>query len=292
MPAGQSLAVSLDTLVAGRHFPNDAAPEDIATRAFCVCLSDLAAMGATPQCYTLGLTLPDVDPLWLAAFSDSLHQIASRYDCQLIGGDTTKGPLTITLQVHGIVPEGAALRRSSAQVGDQLYVTNTLGDGAAALQAILGEVSFARQDVDYLTSRFYQPEPQITAGIALAGLAHAAIDISDGLLADLAHIARASRVDMTVDVDQLPLSAACLSAGREQAIEWALTGGDDYQLAFTVPAKRQAELDVLFKEHSINATLIGTTHQISGDKPTVRCQYAQQPWQADNLRKGFDHFAS
>lgn len=291
MPEGQSLAVSLDTLVAGRHFPIDASAKDIATRAFCVCLSDLAAMGAKPQCFTLGLTLPEADEAWLQTFSDSLFAIADQYDCELIGGDTTQGELTISLQVHGTVKPATMLRRDAAKAGDILYVTNTLGDGAAALSMLQGQQVFANY-VTYLKQRFYCPTPQIQAGLRLNGIAHAAIDISDGLLADVQHIANASRVDIEIEIDQLPFSDACETVTRQLRQQWALIGGDDYQLAFTVPQAKQMQIKELIDNNALNAKAIGKVYPISDQKPVVRCQYQQQPWQAPWLTKGFDHFAT
>jgi len=293
VPAGQSLAVSLDTLVAGRHFPLDALPQDIATRAFCVCLSDLAAMGATPQYYTLGLTLPTADESWLQAFSESLHAIADQYQCELIGGDTTQGALTISLQVHGTVSASKILRRDMARAGDSVYVTHTLGDGAAALSMLQSKQVFTNDAAVYLKNRFYRPEPQISAGQALGDIAHAAIDISDGLLADLQHIAQASDVDILVDIERIPLSAACQLVGDNLALQWALTGGDDYQLAFTVPVDKQLNLMSLISAGELNATLIGHVQTVrTPNKPAVHCQYHQQPWQSQCLIQGFDHFAS
>lgn len=290
VPLGQSMAVSLDTLVAGRHFPFDASASDIATRAFCVCLSDLAAMGAKPQCFTLALTLPEAHSAWLQAFSDSLFAIADQYQCELIGGDTTQGPLTISLQVHGTVHPNEMLRRNAAKVGDTLYVTNTLGDGAAALSMFLGKQVLANHEA-YLKQRFYCPKPQVEAGLLLNGIAHAAIDISDGLLADVQHVASASNVDVIIDIEQLPLSEACKTVDSTLGFEWALTGGDDYQLAFTVPVYNQPELDTLIESGKLNATAIGCVTEIQDNQPMVHCRLQQKPWQAPWQKQGFDHFA-
>ena len=291
VPEGQSMAVSLDTLVAGRHFPIDAAAKDIATRAFCVCLSDLAAMGAKPQCFTLGLTLPEANAAWLQAFSEALFTIANQYGCELIGGDTTKGPLTISLQVHGTVVPSHMLKRNASKAGDLLYVTNTLGDGAAALSMLLGKQVFANFE-SYLKQRFYCPEPQIDAGLLLRGVAHAAIDISDGLLADVQHIANASNVDVIIDIEQIPLSDACKTVDLALSTKWALTGGDDYQLAFTVPIDKRADIQALIASGQLNATAVGRVCDSQDGQPQVHCHYQQQLWQVPWLTQGFDHFAS
>ncbi len=233
---GHQLAISIDTLVAGRHFPESAKPYDIATRAFTVSLSDLAAMGAQPRWFTLALTLPEMNTQWLKAFSRGLADMADLYQCALVGGDTTKGPLTITLQVHGELPNGLALKRSGAKVGDAIYLSGPVGDGACALAAIMGDLSCSREQNHYLHQRFYAPEPQIALGRQILTQAHSAIDISDGLLADLNHIAKASGVGMQLQLNELPLSSTLKAlASQEQALQWALRGGDDYQLAFTGP---------------------------------------------------------
>jgi thiamine-monophosphate kinase len=261
VPADHHLVVSMDTLVCGRHFPADARPDQIATRAFCTCLSDLAAMAATPYWFTLGLTLPTADVAWIESFSSALLNIAEEYQCELVGGDTTQGPMTITLQVHGVVETGRALRRDKALVGDTVFVTGCLGDGAGAL-ALISNVAgvnvINRHQKKYLQERFYCPEPQIKAALKLIDLAHAAIDISDGLLADLQHIATASHVDIALDIDCLPLSPACKSlVGDDKALVYALCGGDDYQIAFTVPDKHLASVDDLIQSGAIVASQIG-----------------------------------
>lgn len=234
--AGQCLAVSTDTLVAGIHFPNACAPNELGQRALAVAASDLAAMGAEPLAFTLALTLPEASPSWLQAFAAGLNQMALDCGIRLAGGDTTRGPLSITVTVFGQTPKGAALTRSGAQIGDQLCVVGALGEAAAALPLVLG-VQQAGRVADALLSRYWSPQPQLALGQALRGRAHAVLDLSDGLLADAAHLAKASRVALVVYPERVPLNAAAVALfGHAQALHWALTGGDDYRLLFCMPA--------------------------------------------------------
>lgn len=258
LPAGQQLAISMDTLVEGTHFLVGTAPEHIASRALATAISDLAAMGAKPLWFTLGLTLPDADAEWLRAFSESLLNHAKRWGCSLVGGDTTRGPLSITVQVHGAVEPRKALKRSGAKSGDVIYVTGHLGDGAAALALLQHKLTLRKPAQDYLKARFYRPRPQLEAGQLLAGIASSAIDISDGLYADLGHICHASGVGARVDVNRLPLSEYWRdSVSRDQALAWAISGGDDYQLCFTVPEAHIATIEQWQREGKLQATAIG-----------------------------------
>lgn len=301
VPQNHHLVVSMDTLVSGRHFPVDATPAQIATRAFCTCLSDLAAMGATPSWFTLGLTLPESDITWITSFSTSLLAIAKEYSCELVGGDTTQGPLTITLQVHGIVEEEKSLRRDQAKVGDSVFVTGCLGDGAAALAIITNDSAIFDVDTQqrkYLESRFYCPQPQIKTMLHINDVVHAAIDVSDGLLADLQHIATASNVDIAIDIDTLPISSACRSlVGDDKALTYALSGGDDYQIAFTVPDINLAAITQLVKKGEIIATSIGkiVATDFSTGENVVSCYQENKNLSIESLLdgyKGYQHFAS
>ena len=259
VPAGQQLAVSIDTVVAGVHFPVDTPARHVATRALCTALSDLAAMGAQPLWITLALTLPKAEATWLADFSHGLFDVMDEFNLALVGGDTTKGPLTVSIQVHGALPYGQALRRSGARAGDSVYVTGTLGDGAAALALIRQQLTVSPAATDYLLRRFYRPQPQIIQGQKLLDIASSCIDISDGLLADLGHVCAASGVGAQIDVSRLPIADGWrLSVGSRQGEEWALTGGDDYQLCFTVPQERQAQVNDLVTNAQLDATAIGT----------------------------------
>ncbi len=291
IPESCQLVVSMDTLVSGRHFPENTLPEHIATRAFCTCLSDLAAMGATPRWFTLGLTLPEADISWISSFSHALFDIADEYDCELVGGDTTQGPLTITLQVHGFVTQGSALTRDAGVEGDAVFVTGALGDGAAGLELLLSKPVVDDETQQYLARRFHRPEPQIIAGRTIVDYANAAIDISDGLVADLQHIARASHVDIEIDVEKLPISAACQKVGGDKALHYALIGGDDYQIAFTVPRKNIDVVNSLVAQKKLNATYIGELVTCQETYPKVRCLRDGQLLSIDN-EKGYQHFAS
>jgi len=243
LPAGEQLAISTDTLVAGVHFPESPDPFLLAQRALGVSVSDLAAMGATPIGFTLALTLPSAEPDWLAAFARGLDQMAQLCAIRLIGGDTTRGPLSLTLTVFGRVPIGMALTRAGAQVGDLLCVGGELGDAAGALPLVLGQRQAESVIAEALLARYWSPEPQLDLGQALRGKATAALDISDGLLADCGHIAAASGVALLIEQAQVPMSAALLAfAGESVARQCALSGGDDYRLAFTLPAVYLADL--------------------------------------------------
>lgn len=239
IPPGHQLVSVMDTLVAGVHFPEDTTPFDIGYRALAVNLSDLAAMGAEPRWFTLALTLPKADETWLTGFAAGLRSLAERFGIALVGGDTTRGPLTITVQAEGLVPIGQALRRSGARPGDGIYVTGTLGDAAAGLALHQGSLQTDGDTAEFLRSRFFRPEPRVQTGLALRGMATACIDVSDGLLQDLGHVLAASGVGARLELDRLPLSAALRQSADQRACELALSGGDDYELCFTLPASVQ-----------------------------------------------------
>ncbi len=289
VPALHQLAVSVDTLVADVHFPAAAVPDDIAERALRTNLSDLAAMGAEPLWFTLALTLPRdshyLSEEWLSGFSRGLFRTANAFDIVLVGGDTTSGPFGITIQVMGAVPHLGALRRDGASVGDFVCVTHCVGDGAAALALIENRALFSEEDKTYLYERFYRPTPRIREGILLRDIASAAIDISDGLVADLEHICNASDLGAIIDVETLPLSAAVsgindLYPGRE----WALSGGDDYELCFTVSPEKMPELAMLIAAGKIQASVIGEIVAGRG----VRCELNGEPFAL--ARQGYQHF--
>ncbi len=285
LPPDSQLVVSVDTLVADVHFPAEADAELIAERALRVSLSDLAAMGAKPLWFTLALTLPEANEAWLTRFSEGLFRAAKRYGCNLVGGDTTKGPLTVSIQVMGAVANGNAILRSGARDGDTVYVTGCLGDGAAALALIKKQITVDEPAKQYLLDRFYRPEARFNEAFKIAGLASAAIDISDGLVNDLAHICESSGAGAVIDIEKLPLfdgiRAACELRQREN---WALAGGDDYELCFTVPQNRVAELETLIDAGEISATAIGKI--VKGN--AVNC--CREGQAETPLTGGYQHF--
>lgn len=239
VPLGEQLAVSTDTLVAGVHFSDPCDPFLLGQRSLAVAVSDLAAMGARPFAFTLAMTLPTVSTDWLQAYAHGLNQMAQACGVALVGGDTTRGPLSLTLTVFGRVPTGLALTRGGAQPGDLLCVGGELGNAAGALPLVLGQRSAEPAVADPLLGHYWSPRPQIALGMALRGEASAAMDISDGLLADCGHIAQASGVAIQVERDRLPLSKALQALlGRREAEHAALCGGDDYVLLFTLPPVR------------------------------------------------------
>ena len=284
LPAGEQLAVSTDTLVVGVHFPHAADPYLLGQRALAVSASDLAAMGATPIGFTLALTLPDAQPEWLQAFARGLDKMAAQCALSLIGGDTTRGPLSLTLTVFGRVPSGQALLRSGAQAGDLLCVGGNLGNAAGALALVLEQQQAEPAVSQPLLEHYWSPQPQLALGQALRGKASAALDISDGLLADCGHIAKASGVSLLIEQQRLPLSAALLQlSGEAGALRCALSGGDDYVLAFTMaeqhlPALREAGHSV----HVIGRVVSGQGVQLL-DKHGAQVALPAQ---------GYQHFGS
>lgn len=256
LAAQEEMVITTDTLVAGVHFPEQADPAQIAHRALRVNISDIAAMGAQPQWFLLALTLPEADQNWLEDFSRGLSEVADEYNCRLVGGDTTRGPLAITISALGSVPEGGGLVRSGAQSGDIVFVTGSLGDAAAGLAVIEGRS--AATNTEYLLKRYWHPSPRVSEGLVLRDYASAAIDISDGVLADLGHIVRASGVGGEIALDSLPLSRSLIEAvGREDAIALALSAGDDYELCFTVPPDKVGGLEEKISEGLLVAQAIG-----------------------------------
>lgn len=274
IPAHQSLVVSIDTLVAGVHFPVNTNPEDIGYKALAVNLSDLAAMGAEPAWATLALTLPNADENWLKQFCAGFFNLANQYQVQLIGGDTTRGPLTITVQAHGFVESKHVLRRDQAQVGDLIYVTGTLGDAGLALQQLQNNIP----PNNYLLQRLNRPTPRIDMGLELTKISKCAIDISDGLAADLNHILVASKVGVKINVDQLPKNKHVTS-------ELALTAGDDYELCFTIAPHYQNEVTKIAAKLNCPCTCIGIIEK----PPGLRLQYADGS-ECNIALKGYQHF--
>ena len=259
VPQGKQLVVTTDTLVAGVHFPEATSPRDIAYKSIVVNLSDLAAMGAEPAWLTLCINLPEVDHDWLQAFSESFYQTCEQFQAQLIGGDTVQGPLSVTVQAMGLVDSGKVLQRGGAQPGDLIYVSGTLGDAAIGLDMVLGKRA-ENDDRDWFISRLNRPEPRIELGLAASAYCSAAIDISDGLDADLGHVLEASGCGATVNVDSVPLSDAAKRCFEHQGeIDWTkvLASGDDYELCLTVAPENETQLVEAATSVSVPVSKVG-----------------------------------
>jgi len=258
IPHNMELAVSVDTMVEGVHFLADVGAGDLAHKLLAVNLSDMAAMGAEPKWATIALTLPKPDQQWLAAFSASLDELARRFGVQLIGGDTTRGPLSLSLNIMGLLPISKALTRSGARVGDTVYVSNCIGDAALALSAVRGDVALKASDKAKVLPALLRPQPQVELGLALLELASACLDVSDGLVADLAHIATRSEVSIEIDVDAVPVSKVYQHYLDNGGVhDLALTGGDDYQLAFSVSEENTPSIADLSEDLNIDLKQIG-----------------------------------
>ena len=289
--AGEMLAISTDMLVEGRHFFADVDPEALGHKALAVNLSDLAAMGAQPQAFTLAFSLPKADEAWLAAFSEGLFALAARYGCELIGGDTTGGPLNLCITVFGSVPPQAALRRDAAQPGDDIWISGTLGDARAGLGVQRGEWSADASDAATFRRALERPEPRVGLGLALRAVAHAALDLSDGLAGDLLHILERSRVRATVEVDAVPRSAALRRLAPHIQQRCTLAGGDDYELCFTAPATARASVEAAGHKAGVALTRIGTISalQAADEYPAIDWRDAAGAPLSLTLQ-GFDHF--
>lgn len=262
--AGYQIAVTTDTMVEGVHFDKRLSPSDIGYKLMAVNLSDLASMGAEPSWISLALTLPKADEIWLAEFSRGLAEMAKRFGVSLIGGDTTRGPLTLTVTAQGQVPSGQAMRRDGAQIGDLIFVSGTLGDAALALRKkVIAPLSaHARKDVE---ERLFRPQPRVELGASIRQLASACIDISDGLAVDLAHILKRSKVGAVLDTEKLPISShACHLLGEQGAVRQALAGGDDYELCFTVPPEHAEAVIQAAARAQTPITCIGKISQTKG----------------------------
>jgi thiamine-monophosphate kinase len=267
--AREPVVIAVDTLVGGVHFPPDLAPHAIGYRSLAVNLSDLAAMGARPRWATLALTLPEADENWLAAFAAGFLDLAQRHDVALIGGDTTRGPLTITVQAIGTAPGGRTLQRGGGAAGDDVYVTGTLGDSAAAIAILAREGARWTPAEEAVVDRFRYPRPRVAAGLALLDCASAAIDVSDGLIADLGHLCSRSDCGAELDLDRLPLSPALRSVcPPQQAEAYALGGGDDYELCFTAPPGCATAVDAALAATATIGTRVGRL--IDGDAVICR----------------------
>jgi thiamine-monophosphate kinase len=265
---GMQLAVSSDMLIEGRHFLSTVDPARLGHKALAVNLSDLAACGARPLAFTLALALPQADAAWLEGFAGGLHALADAYGCALVGGDTTRGPLAICITVFGEVPPGQALLRSGARPGDDVYASGTVGDARLALEVFRGTFALAPEAFDLARQRMEQPTPRVALGLALRGIASAAIDVSDGLLGDLGHVLRLSgvgaRIDTPAALQLLALRETRPALPLDRQLECVLAGGDDYELAFTAPADRREAVAAAAAAASTRVTRIGTIETQAG----------------------------
>jgi thiamine-monophosphate kinase len=285
---GMQLAVSSDMLVEGRHFLAGADPFALGHKSLAVNLSDLAAMGATPLGFTLALALPGAEPAWLDGFSRGLFALADLHACELVGGDTTKGPLNICITIFGELAPGTALRRDAARAGDDIWISGTLGDARLALADALGELALPEADRQLAAPRLHAPTPRVALGRLLAGerLAHAALDISDGLVGDLNHILAASKVGAVLDVDALPAGPALMRQPPELRRRFTAAGGDDYELCFTAPAARREAILAAGAQSATPVTRVGRIEA----GPGLRLVDAAGVPLVLNLH-GWDHFA-
>jgi thiamine-monophosphate kinase len=287
---GQQLAISSDMLVEGRHFLSTVAPDRLGHKALAVNLSDLAACGATPRAFTLAMALPRADETFLDGFARGLHDLAERYGIELIGGDTTAGPLNLCITVFGEVPPGQALRRDGARAGDEVWVSHPvgggIGDARLALEVFRGQVALSGDGFERVRRAMEQPEPRVALGLALRGVATSAIDVSDGLVGDLGHVLARSGVGATLLADALPRSPVLAAQDARWQRECTLSGGDDYELLFTAPAGAGARVQAAAQAAGVAASCIGRIEAAPG----LRVQDADG--RDTPVGHGFDHFRS
>lgn len=285
--AGHQLAISADMSVVGTHFYADAAPYDIGWKSMAVNVSDMAAMGALPKWATLSISLPNIDEAWLTAFSAGFFACAEAFQVDLIGGDTTRGPLNIAVQIMGEVPVEKALKRAAAQAGDDVWVSGQLGSAALGLAHLQGKSSLSGEVLDACMQALHQPQPRVALGLALRGIAHSCIDVSDGLIADLGHILKASNVGARLDLQAIPCLPAFHLRKQESQIQKAiLAGGDDYELCFTAPAGVRREIKALAGSLKLHLSRIGTITTETGLQVTDGDKLIQIDQQ------GYNHFES
>lgn len=281
------LAVTTDTLVAGVHFPLDTSPRAIGHKAVAVNLSDLAAMGAEPHWISIAITLPEVDTDWLKEFSKGVFELTEYYNVQVIGGDTTQGPLSITITAQGSVPADHVLRRDCAQNGDYVFVTGNIGDAGLALAAINGQVKLSEIELKAVRKQLDYPTPQVLVGQLIRQFATSAIDISDGLIADLNHICKQSNLGASLHLENVPLSNTMLAnLSIDEALNMALTAGDDYQLIFTVSAENKVGIETAMAHADTSISCIG---QMNTSKEII-LSYKKKPFTVSKV--GFEHFSN
>ena len=265
IPQGMDVVLSMDTLLQDTHFPAEADPFDIGYKALAVNLSDIAAMGAVPKWVLLSISLPESNEVWIKEFASGFLELAKQHSVSLIGGDMSRGPLSVTLQIQGLVPTGTALKRDSAHKDDLIYVTGSLGDAGVGLDIIQGKLSIAKEHEKFFLNSLNRPEVSVEAGLRLREIANSAIDISDGLIADLGHILDASHVGAEIEVEKIPLSEAMQQCVDETtAWNYALTSGDDYKLCFTASAARDELIINTFREINIPVSCIGKIREETG----------------------------
>ena len=293
--AGEEIAITSDMLVEGRHFFMDANPGLLGRKALAVNLSDLAAMGAKPIGFTLSIALPNVDIAWLEAFSKGLFAIANQYSCPLIGGDTTAGPLTISITAFGSIPSGKAIRRSGAKVGHDIWASGTIGDARLALAALRHEITLPESDLKQIEHRMHNPTPRVELGMTIRELASAALDISDGLLGDLHHILKQSQVSAKVFLDQIPKSETLQKQSEDIQNQFAASGGDDYEICFTAPTEKRDVIDEISIALNLPLTRIGSITEKVGaaEKLSLFNKNGDllDETKSAALLKSFDHFA-
>lgn len=285
-PANESLAISTDMLVEGRHFLPGTDPQSLGHKALAVNLSDLAAMGARPLGFSLALALPAADEGWLASFARGLFALADQENIELIGGDTTRGPLTICITVFGSVPIDHALRRDGARANDDVWVSGHLGDARLGLEVLTRYLTLSEGDSASALGRLHRPTPRVSLGLALRGIASAAIDISDGLTGDLGHILQRSALGATIAADLLPIGSALRSQDPKIQYEFALNGGDDYELCFCAPPAQRDRVIAAAQQVGVVVTRIG---QITAMLGLRVLDHAGKPLQVES--KSFDHFS-
>ncbi len=295
MDSTEELAITSDMLVSGRHFFPDANPEWLGWKALAVNLSDLAAMGARPLGFTLALALPEANSAWLEAFSKGLFAIANQFACPLIGGDTTAGPLNICITAFGSTPKDNAICRSGALAGDDIWVSGAVGDARLALAALRHELELESRDIEAIAVRMHQPTPRVQLGIALRGVANAALDISDGLLGDLRHILKQSGKDAEILLDRIPKSTTLRKQSQTIQNQYAANGGDDYELCFTAASNARDVITKISRDLNLPLTQIGIIKAMKHSTPELELIGSSgtklNPEEANQLLKSFDHFA-
>jgi len=293
--AGEEIVITSDMLVEGRHFFMNADPELLGRKALAVNLSDLAAMGAKPIGFTLAIALPTVDIVWLEAFSKGLFAVANQYSCPLIGGDTTAGPLTISITAFGSIPSGKAIRRSGAKVGNDIWTSGTIGDARLALAALRHEITLPESDLKQIEHRMHNPTPRVELGMKIRELASAALDISDGLLGDLHHILKQSQVSAEVFLDQIPKSETLQKQSEDIQNQFAASGGDDYEICFTAPIEKRGVIDEISRVLNLPLTRIGSITEKVGAVEKLYLFNKNgdllDKTKSAVLLKSFDHFA-